>query len=403
MTNTQIATLPPTERAVAALGFDTVKAEVEKLATQYADITAISNKAGRDQAHSAAMALKSKRVEIQKRAKEVREDAVAFQKAVIAKGDELAAIIEPEEQRLISLRDAWDEEQARIKREAAEAEQRRKAWHESQIASIRGVVLNAAGAAPEKLRGLITELDLIEPSEEIHAEYAPVVARAKAETLSKLLEMLAEAEDREAEQARIKAAQEAEAARLAAEREELAKLRAEAAERQRVEAEAAEAARKAAAEKIAAERAELEAQQRAIREQQAEIERQQQAIKAEQVRQAAEARAAAERKAAAERTEAEAKLAAERAAAQAKTDADAREAAEKLRAEQEKAGVEAGRKLAEEAAAARKKREATAPEAETLVEVVAEAYDVSNEVARGWLGLRFGLKRIGFDLDKEAA
>ena len=31
--------------------------------------------------------------------------------------------------------------------------------------------------------------------EEIHAEYAPVVARAKAETLSKLLEMLAEAED----------------------------------------------------------------------------------------------------------------------------------------------------------------------------------------------------------------
>ena len=55
MTNTQIATLPPTERAVAALGFDTVKAEVEKLATQYADITAISNKAGRDQAHSAAI------------------------------------------------------------------------------------------------------------------------------------------------------------------------------------------------------------------------------------------------------------------------------------------------------------------------------------------------------------
>ena len=151
MTNTQIATLPPTERAVAALGFDTVKAEVEKLATQYADITAISNKAGRDQAHSAATALKSKRVEIQKRAKEVREDAVAFQKAVIAKGDELAAIIEPEEQRLIGLRDAWDEEQARIKREAAEAEQRRKAWHESQVASIRGVVLNAAGAAPAAL------------------------------------------------------------------------------------------------------------------------------------------------------------------------------------------------------------------------------------------------------------
>lgn len=142
--NTQITTIPPSERAVAALSFNTVKAEVEKLATQYADITAIANKAGRDQAHSAAMALKAKRVEIQKRAKEVREDAVAFQKAVIAKGDELSAIIEPEEQRLIGLRDAWDEEQARIKREAAEAEAKRKAWHESQIADIRGVVLSAA-------------------------------------------------------------------------------------------------------------------------------------------------------------------------------------------------------------------------------------------------------------------
>lgn len=377
--NTQITTLPPVERAVAALSFDAVKAEVEKLATQYADITSIANKAGRDQAHGAAMALKAKRVEIQKRAKEVREDAVAFQRAVIAKGEELAAIIEPEEQRLIGLRDAWDEAREAEKRAAAEAEQRRKEWHESQVSSIRGAVLNAAGASPEKLRGLIAELELIEPSADLHAEYAPVVARAKAETISKLLDMLTEAEDREAEQARIKAEQEAEAARLAAEREELARLRAEAAERQRVEAEAAEGARKAAAEKLAAERAELEAQQHAIREQQAEIERQQQAIKAEQDRQAAEARAAAERKAAAER-----------AAAQAKADAEAREAAEKLRVEQEKARAEAELKKAEEMAAARKKREATAPDAEALVSVIAEAYDVSNEAARGWLGLRFG-------------
>ena len=387
---TQLTTLPPADRAAVALDFDALKAEVSKQALQYADITAIENKAGRDQVHAAAMTLKGRRIEIQKRAKEVREDAVQFQKAVIAKGEELAAIIEPEEKRLIALRDEWDAEREAEKREAAEAEAKRKAWHESQVAGIRGVVLGAAGAPSQKLRDLIHEVDLIEPSEELHAEYMPIVARAKAETLSKLLEMLAEAESREAEQSRIKAAQEAEAARLAAEREELAKLRAEAAERQRVEAEAAEAARKAAAEKIAAERAELEAQQRAIREQQAEIERQQQAIKAEQDRQAAEARAAAERKAAAERAEAEAKAAAERAAAQAKADADAREVAEKLRIEHEKAHTEALRKAVEEAAAARKKREATAPEAEPLVSIIAEAYDVSNEAARGWLVLRFG-------------
>ena len=77
-TTPQLATLPPVERAIVALSFETVRAEVSKLATQYADITAISNKAGRDQAHAAAMTLKNRRVEIQRRAKEVREDAVAF-------------------------------------------------------------------------------------------------------------------------------------------------------------------------------------------------------------------------------------------------------------------------------------------------------------------------------------
>ena len=381
MTNTQIATLPPTERAVAALGFDTVKAEVEKLATQYADITAISNKAGRDQAHSAAMALKSKRVEIQKRAKEVREDAVAFQKAVIAKGDELAAIIEPEEQRLICLRDAWDEEQARIKREAAEAEQRRKAWHESQVASIRGVVLNAAGAAPEKLRGLISELELIEPSEEIHAEYAPVVARAKAETLSKLLEMLTEAEDREAEQARIKAAQEAEAARIAAEREELTRLRAEAEARQQEDDRKAAEARAAEEARMAAERAEL-ARQREAQEAQARAERE------EIERQAAELRTQQE----AIRKQQEANEAEARRIEQERADADRKATEEKARAEREEAArVEQERTEAEENLK-RTQREANAPGSEELASVIASHYTVSTDTAYAWLTKAFGIR-----------
>lgn len=57
----------------------------------------------------------------------------------------------------------------------------------------------------------------------------------------------------------------------------------------------------------------------------------------------------------------------------------------------------------EEMAAARKKREGVVPEADALVSIIAEAYDVSNEAARGWLGLRFGLTHIGFDLAKDAA
>jgi len=400
---TQITTLPPAERAVVALGSSALEIHLTDLVKKHADIVTIANKDGREQVHAAAMVLRKQRTTIAAAGKGARDDAAKFCKAVIDEEKRLIGLIEPEEDRLIKLRDDWDAEREAEKQAAIAKEAMRRKHIEEMIDAIRNMVFVSPREASASIEAIIAATEALDVSEATYEEFAPAASRAKAETLESLRETLEMAKRNEAEQSRIKAAQEAEAARLAAEREELAKLRAEAAERQRVEAEAAEAARKAAAEKIAAERAELEAQQRAIRDQQAEIERQQQAIKAEQVRQAAEARAAAERKAAAERAEAEAKLAAERAAAQAKTDADAREAAEKLRAEQEKAGVEAGRKLAEEAAAARKKREATAPEAEALVEVVAEAYDVSNEVARGWLGLRFGLKRIGFDLAKDAA
>lgn len=380
--NTQITTLPPVERAVAALSFDAVKAEVEKLATQYADITAIANAAGRDQAHGAAMALKAKRVEIQKRAKEVREDAGAFQKAVIAKGEELAAIIEPEEQRLIGLRDAWDEEQSRIKREAAEAEAKRKAWHESQVADIRGVVLSAAGASSEKLRGLIAELELIKPSEELHAEYMPVVARAKAETIDKLRSMLAESEAHEAEQARIKAEQEAEAARLAAEREELARLRAEAEARRKEEEAAAAKARAAEEARLAAERAEI-ARQREAQEAQARAERE--ALE----RQAAELRAQQE----AARRQQEAIDAEARRLELARAEAERKAAEEKARAEREAAAKAEAERVAKQAAERRKERESLTPAASDIVDLVADHYDVSSQAAERWLSDLFGMKQ----------
>lgn len=385
MTTTQLTALPPVERAIVALSFETVKAEVSKLATKYADITAISNKAGRDQAHAAAMTLKNRRVEIQRRAKEVREDAVAFQKAVIAKGDELAALIEPEEQRLLALRDAWDAEQEQIKREAAEAEQRRKAWHESQVAGIRGVVLSAAGVSPERLRELIAELDLIEPSEKLHAEYAPAVARAKAETLDKLRAILAEAEAREAEQARIKAEQEAEAARLAAEREELARLRAEADERQRIADEQAAEAHRIEEAKLAEERAAI-ARQREQQEaenlaRQMELDRQAAEIRAQQeaARKAQEAAAEAERSRVAA-AEAEATRQAE-----AKARAEREEAERIAEAKRAEAAAELERQMKEQAEAARLARAGQIPLRRVVIDVIAVRYDVSPDAAERWL------------------
>ena len=369
------------ERAAVALGSSALEIHLSDLAKQHADIIQVCNKAGRDQVHGAAMALRQERTCIAVAGKQARDDANAFSKAVIAEEKRLIAIVEPEEKRLIALRDAWDEEQARIKREAAEAEQRRKAWHESQVASIRGVVLNAAGAAPEKMRGLISELELIDPSEEIHAEYAPVVARAKAETLSKLLEMLAEAENREAEQARIKAAQEAEAARIAAEREELARLRAEAeARRQEDERKAAEA-RAAEEARLAAERAEL-ARQREAQEAQARAERE------EIERQAAELRAQQE----AIRKQQEANEAEARRIERERAEADRKATEEKARAEREEAArVEQERTEAEENLK-RTQREANAPGSEELASVIASHYTVSTDTAYAWLTKSFGIR-----------
>ena len=382
MTTTQLATLPPVERAIAALSFETVRAEVSKLATQYADITAISNKAGRDQAHAAAMTLKNRRVEIQRRAKEVREDAVAFQKAVIAKGDELAALIEPEEQRLLKLRDAWDAEQERIKREAAEAEQRRKQGHEAKIADIRSVVVDSSGKSALCLQHIISGLEMEDVSEASFEEYAPVASRAKAETLDKLRAMKAEAEAREAEQARIKAEQEAEAKRLAAEREELARLRAEAeARRKEEEAKAAEA-RAAEAARLAAERAEIakqrEEQEAKARAERAELERQAAELRAQQeaVRKQQEA-AAAEAK----RLEDE-RIAAERRAAE-----------EKERAAREEAARVEAKRQAKEREAQRIARESNPPNADDVVALVAKHYDVSESAARHWLAEMFGIQQ----------
>ena len=51
------------------------------------------------------ISLKNMRVVITKKGKELREDALAFQKAVIAKEKELVAIIEPEEARLQGIED----------------------------------------------------------------------------------------------------------------------------------------------------------------------------------------------------------------------------------------------------------------------------------------------------------
>ncbi|CAR54895.1 hypothetical protein A8E25_10115 [Burkholderia cenocepacia] len=317
------------ERAAVALGASERETSLRELVAKSTDMVEIKNAAARDQVHGAAMVLRTARTDIQKAGKAARDDANAFSKAVIAEENRLIAITEPEEKRLLGMRDEWDEAREAEKRAKLEAEQRRVAAIREHIDDIRAIAVRAAGLPAARIQGEIEDLEALGITLDRFAELTGEAEAVRGTTLDKLRELHAST-----------VAQEAEAARLAAEREELERQRAELAaqrereeaeraERERVEAaaraeqervdrerrEAEEAARRAQQEREdAARRAEIEAAEARLAEQRAEQER----------RQAELDRAEREQR---EREEAALREAAE-AAAQAARDRAAREHAE---------------------------------------------------------------------------
>lgn len=270
------------ERAAIALNSSKAEQHLMALASKHASITEVKDKAGREQAHGAYMEVMRARTAVEKAAKEAREDATKFSRAVITEAARLVAIVEPEETRLKSARDVWDAEQARIKAEAEAKERARVLAITERIAAIKSYVVLANNCRTSDrvadLQGKLAGVEL-----DGFDEFADEAAVAHADASAHLSAVLADRKAQEAEAARIKAEQEAEAARLKAEREELARLRAEAealarqqqaelavqraaaeaeakrmADEARAQAEAAEAKARAAAEEMAAQRAELE-------------------------------------------------------------------------------------------------------------------------------------------------
>jgi hypothetical protein len=236
------AVVPPAERAALALGTSKTEKDLLALATKHASITEIKDKAGREQAHGAAMELMRARTQIKKVADDAREDAKKFNQAVLAEERRLTAIVEPEETRLKGLRDAWDTEQERIKQQKAEAERQRILKITERIAEIKGYATLATQCrTAERVKALIDKVAAYDLSgfDEFDAE----AAKAHADTIKAM-----------GDQLRVLTEREAEAARLKAEREELARQQAEA-QRQ---AEELAAQQKAEADRLAAERAELE-------------------------------------------------------------------------------------------------------------------------------------------------
>ena len=274
--------LTVTARAAIALSSEKTRQDLQALVAKSANIREVKNAAGRDEAHGAAMALVRARTTITKTGKAAREDAAAFQKAVIAEERSLLAITEAEEQRLIGLRDAWDSARAAEKAEAERIELERITKIHLRIADIReagNLALQCRTSA--MVQGLIDKMTstVLEGFDEFLEEAQTV----RASTTERMREICVSKRLEEDERARIKAEQEAEAVRLAAERADIERQRKEAAEAERIAAQeraeqeakakaardaaeaAAKALRDAEAKRLADERAAFEAEQAAFR------------------------------------------------------------------------------------------------------------------------------------------
>jgi colicin import membrane protein len=279
-----LTTVAPETRAAQLLSFDETKAELTSLAKQSERITQITNKAGRDECHSSLMVLKGRRVDIEKRGKEARDDANKFAKAVIAKEKELIGFIAPEEERLQLLRDQWDTAAEVARLEKLEAERLRVEAIQQKIQQIRDVPGSLVGKPSIIISGQLAELrKTVLDEAELGADYltatdALTAAIARVEQLLAAQQEADPEKNRQAERdAEMKAMQERLDAqqRLLDEAEEAKRIEKERlaqVERDRVAAEEADAraAEQARLDEIA--RAEREEQDR-IRTEQAEAER----------------------------------------------------------------------------------------------------------------------------------
>lgn len=245
------ALAPVEQRAIIAL--NSTKTEIALLAivTKHKTITEIKDRAGRDQAHGAAMELMRARTGIKKVADEARDDAKKFNLAVLAEEKRLTAMVEPEELRIKKLRDDWDAAEA-VRKEAEAAKERARLLAISEkIAAIRAYGKLASdcrtAARVQALLDKLTAEWVALPLEETFQEFITEAQAAFDATKASITTLLAAKTAAEAEQARIKAEQEAAAARIKAEAEAVA----------------------AAAQKLADDRAALDAEMAAFRAQQA--------------------------------------------------------------------------------------------------------------------------------------
>lgn len=259
------------QRCVIALKADKRRAGFTELSVKSKEIVIVTNPAGRQECHAAAMRLVKARTELEAEGEEVRSDAVKFQRGIIALQKELVGIIEPEELRLKTLRDEYD---AKIEADRTAKIRAEQARIEAEQAAAKKAEEDRLVAERAEIARRQAELDTAERKRV--AEEAE--ARRKIEEEQRASRLKIEQQERDARLAREEADRKARQALIAAEAEAKAKREAEEA-------------------LLKAERDKLEAAQRAA-DAKARQEREAEEAKQFQIRLAAEAKAKAERDAA---------------------------------------------------------------------------------------------------------
>lgn len=291
------------QMAVAELSKQVTNEAIAELSKKYMvlKINGIEDKSGYETVHKARMDVKNRRVAVEHKRKELKEDALRFGKAVDAEANRIKALLEPIESHLEAEQTAIDQEKKKIEAEKTRIEQERvqarvnrlfamgcrfdgmkfslpfapegfqvpqamvKAANDEQFETICGKLQELVDAEIARL----AEIERLRKEEEARLAKVKEEQEAEARRLAEIARKQKEEEDR------IKREQEAEAARLQAEREAIEE------EKRRIEARKAaeeakkkheaelEQARKEAAEKAAREaeeKAQREAEEKAARE-----------------------------------------------------------------------------------------------------------------------------------------
>lgn len=174
-------------------------------------IMGIDDKEGYDAVRQARIVLKNMRTSVEQRRKDLKSDFLRVGRAIDNKAEELTKIIEPTEKYLAAQEKAVDDEVERLKKEAKEkAERERRAKIEGRVASLREIGFIWGRDAFYDFDG-DNPITMTEIEELLDDDFNAFHFKHKA----RYNEWLIAEEKRKAEEARVKAEQEAEARHIA--------------------------------------------------------------------------------------------------------------------------------------------------------------------------------------------